>query len=131
MDSLVHHPQHELEWLAVGERVTGIIRDTSSRSRQKSGSGDEKGTPADAKGKGKAILTTDDEPLTEQGQGGAPAAAMQGWDSETSSSEDDMGDSDDEMGGFDSALKLKSRSFFLDYVGGVRVFEKEVRAGEL
>lgn len=52
-------------------------------------------------------------------------------DEEISDESDSDSDGDDTGNEFEEMLKLRSVRQGLDYVDGVRIFEKEVRAGEL
>lgn len=99
----------------------------------------EKRKVADKKGKGKEVTVGGGDSGVEEvtlafsadlwsypsGEESSDEEVPGGSDSESESDADDTGDEFEEM------LKLKSVRLGLDFVEGVRIFEKEVRAGEL
>ncbi|SPO05842.1 uncharacterized protein DNG_08529 [Cephalotrichum gorgonifer] len=136
IDSLVWYPQHKLEWLGVGERATRIIRTVDKGpSRSKNGVSRKKES-TDKKGKGKAVITGAGDSGVEEITLAFSADLWRYPSDGDSSEEEDLYSSDSEGEGesgdeFEAVLKLRSVSWGLDYVEGVRIFEKEVRAGEL
>ena len=133
IDALVRCPQHKLEWLGVGDRARLVKRDPPKKPAKST-----KKQAVDKKGKGKAVtvgggdtgfeevtfaLSADSSKYPNDAESSGEAG-----ESESESDADDSGDSGDE---FDDMLKLRSIRLGLDHVDGVRIFEKEVRAGEL
>jgi len=115
-DSLAQHPFVALEWLAVENRLTHITRNPKPSFLKK------RSDTVDKKGKGKAVSVSDS---TTEG----------GWTSDSSTSSSSTYTHSDNDSIYtplsEAALKLRTRNFMMDCVAGVKIFEKEIRAGEL
>lgn len=134
IDSLVRYPQHKLEWLGVGDRARLVRRDPVEKP-PKSNIGATK-KKQDKKGKGKAVTVGGGDSGMEEVTlafsadtwsypSGAESSEEEDNEESESESEGDTGDEYEEM------LKLRSIRLGLDHVDGVKIFEKEIRAGEL
>lgn len=131
----MRYPQHKLEWFGINERARLVKRNLAKTSKEET----EKRKVADKKGKGKEVTVGGGDSGVEEvtlafsadlwsypsGEESSDEEVPGGSDSESESDADDTGDEFEEM------LKLKSVRLGLDFVEGVRIFEKEVRAGEL
>lgn len=135
IDSLVRYPQHKLEWLGVNERARLVKRNEAKKPSKEE---TKKKAVADKKGKGKEVTVGGGDSGIEEvtlafsadmwsypSSGSSDEETSGGSESESESEADDTGDEFEEM------LKLRSVRLGLDFVEGVRIFEKEVRAGEL
>ena len=137
IDTLVRYPQHKLEWLGVGDRARFVRRDAAKKPAKSKKSEAKKKRPADKKGKGKAVTVGGGDSGVEEVTL-AFSADSWGFASGGESSGDEEGPDDSESDsdadsdcGYEDLLKLRSIRLGLDHVDGVRIFEKEVRAGEL
>lgn len=136
IDSLVRYPQHRLEWLGVNERARLVKRNQVKKTSKEE---TKKKAVADKKGKGKEVTVGGGDSGIEQvtlafsadmwsypsGGESSDEETSGGSEGESESELDDTGD------GFEEMLKVRSVRLGLDFVEGVRIFEKEVRAGEL
>ena len=135
IDSLVRYPQHKLEWLGVNERARLVKRSPAKTLKEKT----KKRKVADKKGKGKEVTVGGGDSGVEEVTLAFSADLWSYPSGEESSDEEVSGASDSESGSeaddtedeFEEMLKLRSVRLGLDFVEGVRIFEKEVRAGEL
>lgn len=136
IDSLVRYPQHKLEWLGVNERARLVKRKPAKKSSKEE---TKKKQVADKKGKGKEVTVGGGDSGVEEVTL-AFSADLWSYPSGAESSDDEFpGVSESEIESeaydtgdeFEEMLKLRSVRLGLDFVEGVRIFEKEVRAGEL
>ncbi|RYP55591.1 hypothetical protein DL771_012345 [Monosporascus sp. 5C6A] len=119
VDTLSHHPELKLEWIAVGDegRAQQIMRrddtlsSTKKRNTGEKDNGKWKGPPVDANGH-----------LSNSGGGGYPVFPAHGWEPD---SESDDGDDPTTL-----RLDLSEPLPFYD-IWGVRIFQKEIVAGRL
>jgi hypothetical protein len=126
LDSLVRYPQHKLEWLAVHERAVRIVRTVADKDLTKVHG------KRDRKGKGKAKCDTNILPQMWEIANELTASLSQPiGGGEDNINDANLSDGEYEAGGFKAALKIKAVNHLMDYIEGVRIFEKEVRAGEL
>ncbi|RYP65740.1 hypothetical protein DL769_006234 [Monosporascus sp. CRB-8-3] len=119
VDTLSHHPELKLEWIAVGDegRAQQIIRRDDPPSSTK-----KKNTEEKDKGKWKAPPFDANGHLSNSGGSGYPVFPAHGWEPD---SETDDGDDP-------TTLRLDlSEPLALYDVWGVRIFQKEVVAGRL
>lgn len=136
IDGLVRYPQHKLEWLGIGDRARLIRRATPKEPAASKEDGARKKQAADKKGKGKAVTVGGGDSGVEEVTL-AVSTDSWGFPSEAESSEEEgPDDSESESDAeshceYEELLKLKSVWAGLDFAEGVRIFEKEVRAGEL
>lgn len=132
----MRYPHHKLEWLGVGDRARLVRRDAPKKTT-KSKKEEQKKHAADKKGKGKAVTVGGGDSGVEEVTL-AFSADLWSYPSDAESSEEEVpdesesdSDADDTADEFEEMLKLRSVRQLLDYVDGVRIFEKEVRTGEL
>lgn len=133
----MRYPHHRLEWLGVGDRARLVRRNPPKKPTKLKKEEQKKKHAADKKGKGKAVTVGGGDSGVEEVTL-AFSADLWSYPSEEESSEDEVpdeseseSDADDTADEFEEMLKLRSVRQMLDYVERVRIFEKEVRAGEL
>lgn len=119
-DALIHYPTHKLEFIAIEDRVTVIIR--APVKRPEMGAETRAGGKQDAKGKAKAV--------------NYDSSSDSGWSTSSTSFSESSYESaaNAKMEALlrnDVPIKLKTRNVTIESVHGVKIFEKEVRAGEL
>ncbi|KAK7415329.1 hypothetical protein QQX98_005973 [Neonectria punicea] len=116
VDNLSHHPELELEWIAMeDDRLDRVIRPSEKPKKS-----DEASKRRD-KGKGKATIGLD------HSNNALPLLPMTEWGSDTDSDEDD-----DDAFHCGKRLRLKTVGELQFYdVWGIKIFDKEIRSGRL
>ena len=128
----MRYPRHKLEWLGVGERARLVRRDLAKKASN-SNKEETKNNTRDKKGKGRAITVGGADYGLEEVSLEVPGVWSdgEGGDEEIPDQSESDSDADDTADEFEEMLKLRSIRWGLEHIEGVKVFEKEVRAGEL